>query len=77
MNKGEFDKLKTGDTVYSVSPLSSVCYKAYVLSKGTDTISYIVNGVVFRAKYPHVFTSEEKASIDPHRQQAMVRYDSS
>ena len=61
MNKGEFDKLKTGDTVYSVSPLSSVCYKAYVLSKGTDTISYIVNGVVFRAKYPHVFTSEEKA----------------
>ena len=61
MNKGEFDKLKTGDTVYSVSPLSSVCYKAYVLSKGTDNISYIVNGVVFRAKYPHVFTSEEKA----------------
>ena len=61
MKKGEFDKLKTGDTVYSVSPLSSVCYKAYVLSKGTDTISYIVNGVVFRAKYPHVFTSEEKA----------------
>lgn len=61
MNKGEFNKLKTGDTVYSVSPLSSVCYKAYVLSKGTDTISYIVNGVVFRAKYSKVFTSEEKA----------------
>lgn len=61
MNKGEFDKLKTGDTVYSVSPLSSVYYKVYVLSKGIDTISFIDNGDVFRAKYSQVFTSEEKA----------------
>lgn len=61
MNKGEFDKLKTGDTVYSVSPLSSVYYKVYVLNKGIDTISFIDNGDVFRAKYSQVFTSEEKA----------------
>lgn len=61
MNKNEFNKLKTGDTVYSVSPLSSVYYKVYVLSKGIDTISFIDNGDVFRAKYSQVFTSEEKA----------------
>lgn len=61
MNKGEFDKLKTGDTVYSVSPLSPVYYKVYVLNKGVDTISFIDNGDVFRAKYSQVFTSEEKA----------------
>ena len=61
MNKAEFDKLKTGDTVYSVSPLSSVYYKVYVLNKGVDTISFIDNGDVFRAKYSQVFTSEEKA----------------
>mgnify|MGYP004533318835 CR=1 FL=1 len=61
MNKNEFNKLKTGDTVYSVSPLSSVYYKVYVLSKGVDTISFIDNGDVFRAKYSQVFTSEEKA----------------
>lgn len=61
MNKNEFNKLKTGDTVYSVSPLSPVYYKVYVLSKGIDTISFIDNGDVFRAKYSQVFTSEEKA----------------
>lgn len=61
MNKNEFNKLKTGDTVYSVSPLSSVYYKVYVLRKGVDTISFIDNGDVFRAKYSQVFTSEEKA----------------
>lgn len=61
MNKNEFNKLKTGDTVYSVSPLSSVYYKVYVLSKGVDTISFIDNGDVFRAKYSSVFTSEGKA----------------
>lgn len=61
MNKNEFNKLRTGDTVYSVSPLSSVYYKVYVLSKGVDTISFIDNGDVFRAKYSQVFTSEGKA----------------
>ena len=61
MNKNEFNKLRTGDTVYSVSPLSSVFYKVYVLNKGVDTISFIDNGDVFRAKYSQVFTSEGKA----------------
>lgn len=61
MNKEEFDKLKTGDTVYGVSSLSYVCYKANVLRKDIDTISFIVNGDVFRAKYSRVFTTEEKA----------------
>lgn len=61
MNKNEFNKLKTGDTVYSVSPLSPVYYKVYVLSKGIDTISFIDNGDVFRAKYSQVFISEGKA----------------
>lgn len=61
MNKEEFDKPKTGDTVYGVSSLSYVCYKANVLRKDIDTISFIVNGNVFRAKYSRVFTTEEKA----------------
>lgn len=61
MNKEEFDKLKTGDTVYGVPSLSYVCYKANVLRKDIDTISFIVNGDVFRAKYSRVFTTEEKA----------------
>ena len=64
MNKNEFNKLKTGDTVYSVSPLSPVYYKVYVLSKGIDTISFIDNGDVFRAKYSQVFTSEGKARLE-------------
>lgn len=61
MNKGEFDKLKTGDTLYVISPLNPVYYKVYALRKDLDNISFISNGEVFRAKYSRVFTTEEKA----------------
>lgn len=61
MDKEEFNKVKTGDTLYIVSALSNGYYEAYALNKDLDNISFISNGVVFRDKYSRVFTTEEKA----------------
>ena len=61
MNKKEFNKLKTGDTVYKVSPLSSVYYKANVLEKGVVTVKLMVKGNMHESVYSNVFTTEEGA----------------
>lgn len=62
MNKKEFNKLKTGDTVYKVSPLSSVYYKANVLEKGVVTVKLMVKGNMQESIiYSNIFTTEEGA----------------